>query len=210
VTSRVTNATWHESCEPRAHEPWVSGTERLNEALHHFAHVTRVTGGCGSGWLPRHEPGLLVGFDVRAAVSYSAGQLEIGRTAALGPLIRQARVRVANAPQAECRLRGRVKLPAGHRHARPPRPLAPQRRESQTHRQEQPTPADFDDCSQVQSCDSDPTVASSRPPFQSPRSGLSQIEKRQAFASQSGDPCDATEVWRCQKPKGARRLSAVA
>ncbi len=67
----------------------MSGTERSNEALYRFAHVTRVTEGCSSGWLPRHESGLLVGFDIRAAVSDPAGQLEIGRTAALGSLIRQ-------------------------------------------------------------------------------------------------------------------------
>jgi integrase len=36
-----------------------------------------------SGWLPRHESGLLIGFDIRAAASNSAGQLEVSRTAAL-------------------------------------------------------------------------------------------------------------------------------
>jgi hypothetical protein len=67
----------------------VSGTERSNEALHRFPHVTWVTGGYGSGWLPRHESGLLVGFYVRAAVSDPAGQLEVSRTVSLRSLIRQ-------------------------------------------------------------------------------------------------------------------------
>ena len=66
----------------------MSGTERSNESLHRF-HVTGVTNGCNSGWLPRYKSGLFVGFDIRAAVSNPAGQLEIGRTAALGSLIRQ-------------------------------------------------------------------------------------------------------------------------
>ena len=78
------------------------------------------------------------------------------------------RVRVANAPPTERRLEGRGQLPARHRHVRRPRPLAPQRHASWTHRQEQPAPAGPDDCSRVQSRHSDPTVASSRPPFQSP------------------------------------------
>src|SRR5215217_6552452 len=67
------------------------------------------------------------------------------------------RVRVANVPQAERRLEGRAQLPAKHRHARRLRPLAPHA--PQTHHQELPAPAGPDDCSQVQSCHSDPTVA---------------------------------------------------
>jgi hypothetical protein len=49
----------------------VLGTESSNEALHRFPHVTRVADGRSSGWLPRHESGLLVGFDIRAALSDS-------------------------------------------------------------------------------------------------------------------------------------------
>jgi hypothetical protein len=67
----------------------VSGTERSNEALHRLPHITGVTKGCNSGWLPRHGSGLFVGFDIREPVSDPAGQLEIGRTPTLGSLIRQ-------------------------------------------------------------------------------------------------------------------------
>ena len=67
----------------------MSGTEGSMKARYGFSHVTWVTEGCSSGWLPRHEHGLLVGLDIRAAVSDPTRQLEIGRTAALGSLIRQ-------------------------------------------------------------------------------------------------------------------------
>jgi hypothetical protein len=70
-------------------KPWGSGTERSNEARYGLPHVTRVAGGCSSGLFPRHESGLFVGFDIRESVSDPARQLEIGRTAALGSLIRQ-------------------------------------------------------------------------------------------------------------------------
>jgi len=56
-------------------EVFVLGTERLNEALHRFPHFSRSIEECRSGWLPRHESGLLVRFDVRTAVSDPAGQL---------------------------------------------------------------------------------------------------------------------------------------
>ena len=86
MTSRVTSATWLGFSEPVASKASVSGTERSNEALHCFPHVTLVTQGCSSGWFPRHESGLFVGFDIRESVSDPAGQLEIGRTSALGSL----------------------------------------------------------------------------------------------------------------------------
>jgi hypothetical protein len=54
-------------------KPWASGTERSKEALDGFPHVTPVSEGCRPCWLPRHESGLLVGFDVRATVSDPAG-----------------------------------------------------------------------------------------------------------------------------------------
>ena len=65
----TSSATWRGSYEPRSGKPSVSGTERSNEALHRFLHVTRVTKEGNSGWLPRHKSGLLVGFNIREAVS---------------------------------------------------------------------------------------------------------------------------------------------
>jgi hypothetical protein len=67
----------------------VSGTEGSNEERYGCPHLTWVSEGRSSGWLSRHEPSLLVSLDIRAAVSDPTRQLEIGRTAALGSLIRQ-------------------------------------------------------------------------------------------------------------------------
>ena len=67
----------------------MSRTESSNEARQCVLHITRVAERPSSAWLPRHERGLLVCFDFRKTVSDPAGQLEIGRTAALRSLIRQ-------------------------------------------------------------------------------------------------------------------------
>lgn len=74
-------------------------------------------------------------------------------------------MRVANGPRAERPSEGRAQLAARRRHVRRPRSLAPQKHGSPTHRQEEAARAGPDDCPRVQSCHSDPTAASSRPPL---------------------------------------------
>jgi hypothetical protein len=83
LVSRKGPRTWAQ------HRRSPHGAHETRACDHRFPHITRLTEGCSSGWLPRHESGPLVGFDIRAPVLDPACQLEIGRTPTLGSLIRQ-------------------------------------------------------------------------------------------------------------------------
>jgi hypothetical protein len=49
----------------------------LDDALHRFPHVTRVTEECGSDWLTRHESGLLVGAAAGIAAERASALVDL-------------------------------------------------------------------------------------------------------------------------------------